>query len=68
VVIPGINSLFTFIGTGLNYYANKGKTKVWVINNGKIGILKEMAETEFEAISFYSAKEGVAKIDDYCKN
>jgi hypothetical protein len=68
VIIPGINTLFTFKGNGTKYYAKKGKTKVWIVDNGQIGILKETDKKEFAIQSLHSPKEGIGKIAEYCQN
>lgn len=68
VIIPGINTLFTFNSDGLKYYAKKGETKVWIIQNGKIGIVEEVKKKKYQALAYYDVKEGVRKIGEYCSN
>ncbi|MEZ4937925.1 MAG: hypothetical protein R2799_10085 [Crocinitomicaceae bacterium] len=68
VIIPGINTLFTFEGNGMKYYAKEGKTKVWVIIDGKIGIVNESQKQNFETVALYDAKQGISKIEEYCSN
>ncbi len=68
VVIPGVNTLFTFKGDGAKYYAKNGETKTWVVEKGRIGIVQEKSERNFETVAFYNAKTGVSKIEEYCKN
>ncbi|MCB0477676.1 MAG: hypothetical protein KDC84_05910 [Crocinitomicaceae bacterium] len=68
VIIPGINSLFTFEGNGAKYYAKNGKTKVWVTTNGRIGIVKEVNSKNFETVALYDVKQGIAEIEKYVEN